>query len=480
MLKAIFYARFHPERGPSIIHQYPPKSVIEPNSASEQVLFNYSDISSYIIPPYDVCNQPLAICTGNYRILGYPVSLEDAKYARNRYTFNVCFVLDEDVYTTSWDPVVQKTANFFGAIEEEDGMLQAEEDLSGLKWAGDDGYPTADVGCVYGLLRAIFEQLNAYGEVCAPLNDLHVLNLRLIVPKSCTRNVRAWDVPLLIRALPSPDEWTCDLTLQRIKPHIDGVKHVQRIAEDADVELRLVKKAIEGLMYHERVMLLDIFHFQAIYTPTEHFAAFVKDDKILGECCEYVLTSSDDSFFKSHIVAEPALLTKDTLIQLYRSLNPGTTIHDFCIANEEKLSKIDIRRFITFGEIKGFLRRVHKYPLAIESKATTPQLRHHSSDSVSSKPPKSFEDQNLEIERAWKKAALSSGWPTPPMDVLAEKMEKAAVAGEGGEEEDERLRGFLNGKHCMDEICVAMHLSEKKIAQRLNSGRFGEVVIICK
>lgn len=461
-----------------MIHQYPPNSIIAPGAASERPLLNYSNISSYIIPPYGVCNQPLAICTEGHRILGYPVSLEDSKYPRNRYTFNVCFLLDEDVDTRLWNPVVRKTARFFKAIEEDDGMLQGEEDLAGLKWAGEDGYPVVDVGFVHGLLQAMFQELNAYGETCVRINDLHVLNLRLVSPTSSASGVKAWDVPLLIRALPSPDEWTWDLTLQRIHGHIDGVKHVQRIADDADVELRLVKKALQELLYHERVLLLDIFHFQAIYALTDDFAAFVKDEKLLEECCLYLATSPADNLLNNTKVIESTSPTKDTIIESYRMLSPGFVLREFCMSHQDQLSNIDIRRFVTFGVIKGFLRRIQKYPLAIDSRATTPQLR-SSSDALSARP-KSFEESNMEIERAWKKAALSSGWPTPPMEVLTENFNRTASVAEGHSEEDESLGKFLDGKHSMDEICVSMRTTEKKVLQRLKGGKFGEIVLICK
>lgn len=478
MLKAIFYARFHPERGPSVIHQYPPNSIIASNAATQRPLLNYSDISSYIIAPYEICNHPLSICAAGYRVLGYPVSLEDAKYARNRFTFNVCFVLDEDADTTPWGAVVRKAASFLRAIEEDDGMLQAEEDLVGLKWAGEEGYPAVDIGFVHGLLRDMYRQLNAYGEACVRINDFHTLNLRLVNPKPTAPNIRAWDVPLLTRPLPSPDEWTWDITLQRIHPHINGIKHIQRIADDADVELRLVKKAVQELVYHERVLLLDIFHFQAIYALTADFAAFVEDEKMLEECCAYVATSEADNLFKSDHLVDFAPATKDTIIELYRGLNPGFGLRDFCLSNERKLYNIDIRRFITFGVIKGFLRRVHKYPLAVDSRAVTPQLG-QSSNGVSMES-RSFEDTNVEIDRAWKKAALSSGWPTPPTDLALESL--TPVAGAGGDhfEGDERLQRFLDGKNCIEEICVSLRMVEKKVVQKLKSGKFGEVVLICK
>ena len=42
------------------------------------------------------------------------------------------------------------------------------------------------------------------------------------------------------------------------------------------------------------------------------------------------------------------------------------------------------------------------------------------------------------------------------------------------------LRGFLDGMHCLDEVCIAVRMSEKKVLERLRSGRFGEVIIFNK
>jgi len=123
MLKALFYARFHPEKGPSVIEQYPEHSVasrLDTNTSGKEALFAFSDISTYIIPPYDLCDRPLSVCINGYRVLGFPVSLEDAKYERNRFTFNVCFVLGENADVAGWEPVMRKTVSFFRSLEVED------------------------------------------------------------------------------------------------------------------------------------------------------------------------------------------------------------------------------------------------------------------------------------------------------------------------------------------------------------------------
>ena len=484
MLKAIFYARFHPERGPSVIHQYPNDSIITTPGCDEEPLLNFSSVSSYVIPSYELCNHPLSICTNGWRVLGFPVSLDDSKYERNRFTFNVCLVLDESEDAWPWEQVVRKTAAFFRQMEQEDGKLQAEERLEGLKWAGEVGYPAHDVGVVYMLLENIMEDLNTYGETCARADDLHVLNLRLMSLKPMVPKVKAWDVPLLVRPLPETHDWTWDLTLQRINPHLGGVKHVQRIAELADVEPKLVKRAVRELLHHERAILLDLFHFQAIYTLTADFSWFVKDSEMQDECSRYIATNPTKNIFRSTRQAargkdDSALPDNGTVINLYCALSPGMSLHDFCLTNESDLANIDIRRFITFGVIKGFLLRIHKYALALGSRTTNPKLELSNGSA-----PQSNEDAEKDWDRAWKRAASSSGWATPLVEPSPESLEttdhSVKSADQGHKDDDEKLRKYLDGKHCMDEICVAMRMSEKKVAERLRSERFGEVVLFCK
>ena len=487
MLQAIFYARFHPERGPSVIHQYPDGSLIrqQTSSSDHEPCLSFSDISAYVIPPYELCDQALSICTNGYRVLGFPISLEDTKYDRNRFTFNVCFVLDEADDVRLWQQVVKKTAAFFRGLEEEDGLLQAEELLDNMKWAGEDGYPVEDVGVIYPLLKGIMEDLNAYGETCTRVDETQVLNLRLISPRCAPPKVRSWDVPLLICSLPTPEQWTWDLTLQRIRPHLNGVNHVKRIAELADVECKLVRRAVQELLHHEYITLLDIFHFQAIYGVTTDFSYFVTDPDMVRECANYIKTD-----------AEHSQLDAKSVIDLYRSLSPGLTLRDFVLTHPNQFQAVDARRFITFGVIKGFLRRIHKYALAISSANTPPAhaLLGGSDSSPTKAYPRSNEDVVREFDRAWRKAALSSGWATPPyeppqmqaQDAVA--VESSAPQGslDSAEDlkqrrEDEMLRKYLDGQHCLDEVCVAMGMSEKRIVERVRNKRvFGEVVLFNK
>ncbi|KAF9570600.1 Nitrogen permease regulator 2 [Lunasporangiospora selenospora] len=51
------------------------------------------------------------------------------------------------------------------------------------------------------------------------------------------------------------------------------------------------------------------------------------------------------------------------IFSLYSSLQYGVVLQDWIEQNHTANYNIDVRRFISFGVIKGFLYRVHKYPI---------------------------------------------------------------------------------------------------------------------
>lgn len=492
MLKSIFYARFHPERGPDVLHQHPPGTVsrasplsssstaassasaaslsqlaLSPNdNDNASSLVSFPPLASYLIPPHELSNRALSVCASGHRVLGHPISIEGEGYERNRFVCNVCFVV-EDVRGAGeeWEGVVGKMAGFMRALEEEGGVLWREErEVDG---AGGEGV-------VGELLREVFGQLGRWGECCVRVSGARVLNLRVGRGVGGERGrervrVRGWDVPLVIRALPDSERVAWDLVLERVWPFVDGVNDVGRIARLADVDVKLVKRAVRELVLHERAMVLDIFHFQAVYMSSFDISLFMSSEELVDECREYVTIDSREGMFAS-VLGKDVLdeargaPSRATIVELYSTLKPGLSVADFCLSHMDRLANIDVRRFITFGVIKGFLRRMHKYVLALDPPETpaVPRL-----------------STATDLDKAWRKAALSSGWATPPTEGLAGLQEKLDKE-EEVRAEAARLVKYLDGKHCMDQVCVEMGMNEKKVLEKVKSGMFGEIVIFCR
>lgn len=99
--------------------------------------------------------------------------------------------------------------------------------------------------------------------------------------------------------------------------------------------------------------MVDLFQFSAIYACTAEIPAFVSDASLQEECQLYVSSSGPLG----------PKMPFPQLLQLYTSLTQGLTLKKWCIENAARLGGVDVRRFISFGVVKGFLYRSHRYPV---------------------------------------------------------------------------------------------------------------------
>ncbi|KAL9038007.1 MAG: hypothetical protein Q9214_005453 [Letrouitia sp. 1 TL-2023] len=227
----------------------------------------------------------------------------------------------------------------------------------------------------------------------------------------------------------------------RVLPHIDGVNSMKQIALLADADYKLVRKAIEHLLYHGCLLLLDIFSFRAIYAPTAEIGIFVGDKEMQEECAQYVALP-----FGRLGRAEEETVTENQLVELYLRLRQGLTVKSFCMKHEESMKRIDVRRFITFGVIKGFLYRVHRYAIVASPKGV----------------------RKLDNERRQKPGSVEAE------DVL--RQEKYMDVDIGSKSRISELGKFLDGRHSFDEICTELMISEKELIATLKA--WGDVQII--
>lgn len=177
------------------------------------------------------------------------------------------------------------------------------------------------------------------------------INLKLFPSFVQPPPVHDWDVPVLLLDMSKfmNDSW--DLTLVRLIPFLNGTAHVRRIAQMADTDVLLVKQCVQHLLYYSFAMLIDIFQFSNIYVLRPQVASMLSDPNIESECASYVMLPGCDP------------LPGPALWHMYSMLRYGRTLHDWIGLLGSQIQTVDVRRFITFGVIKGFVRRVHQYPI---------------------------------------------------------------------------------------------------------------------
>lgn len=194
------------------------------------------------------------------------------------------------------------------------------------------------------------------------------INLKLFPVYPNPPPINDWDVPVALLDLLSRVDGNWDLTLRRILPFIDGVNHVKRIAQLADADLSLTRACLEHLIYYGCIIVVDIFQYFNMYTVRPAIAKMADDVALGRECAVYVTRQG---------YATPSY---PELLRLYSLLRAGTTLHDWIEDNDLDGKGIDVRRFVSFGVIQGFLRRVHRYPIYVGARWGDDGLSHSQFD----------------------------------------------------------------------------------------------------
>ena len=309
------------------------------------------------------------------------------------------------------------------------------------------------------------------------------------------------------------------LLTYQIVPHINGVNSIRIISILADADFFLTCRAIRHLLYYGCLFLLDIFSFSAIYAPTAQFSSTIASDEAMQqECARYVNTTFAPSTipntapllspsrpdlspmhtnpprFDPHDIwppisdpspedtENPAVVDGIGIVELYASLKQGQSLKQWYLQHSRELAYIDIRRFITFGIIKGFLYRVQKYAYATGLPApvlkSTPTHTPLPGSTATTPHTRSSSRARTTVTPNTPSTASSVGDEAPISTSRSRSVDSGSD--EEGEEEvvdDKTLAKYLDGLHCFDQICTELEISEKELTERLK--RYpGEVLIL--
>lgn len=478
--------------------------------------------------------------------------IREGRYSRNEFIFNWSIVVEESVADwVAYGEVVRKVGRLLRGLEEQGGFVSGEEDGMAV-WEDDSEDRTWRMGGgskVFALCEMLLEDLNNYAECMIPigmfvlqlpdkthrdanqLDDSNTINLKLFPTRPPPPPIHAHQVPILTISLSSlSTPISSDLTFNRILPYINGIQSVAQIAQLADADLSLTRKAMQHLVYYGCLVLLDVFSFAAVYAPTAEIGGFIVDEAVKEECVRYVqvprvrwkgpsttttrlgseasvagssrnsrssvssnastTSAQSDSLSATDSLANPPGppsrdevthdISHETLITLYTSLRQGLPLRQWVLDNLELLRGIDVRRLITFGIIKGFLYRIHKYAIATSTNTAMPPAPPTSLQSVPASTAPSthgnaasdtstVRNHPSPAHRETSAVASLQHKPSVPSSLFAPGGERrfenitrldSIISGEemGGAE---GLVRFLDGMHCFDEICTELGVSEK-------------------
>nr|XP_020135936.1 nitrogen permease regulator 2-like protein isoform X2 [Microcebus murinus] len=308
------------------------------------------------------------------KLIGCPVCIEHKKYSRNALLFNLGFVCDAQAKTCALEPIVKKLAGYLTTLELESSFVSTEESKQKL----------------VPIMTILLEELNASGQCTLPIDESNTIHLKVIEQRPDPPVAQEYDVPVFTKDKEEFFNSQWDLTTQQILPYIDGFRHVQKISAEADVELNLVRIAIQNLLYYGVVTLVSILQYSNVYCPTPKVQDLV-DDKSLQEACLSYVTK------QGHKRAS----LRD-VFQLYCSLSPGTTVRDLIGRHPQQLQHVDERKLIQFGLMKNLIRRLQKYPVRVSREEWSHPARLytgcHSYDEICCKTGMSYRELDERLE----------------------------------------------------------------------------------
>uniref|UniRef100_A0A8C7PV33 NPR2 like, GATOR1 complex subunit n=1 Tax=Oncorhynchus mykiss TaxID=8022 RepID=A0A8C7PV33_ONCMY len=363
-IECIFFSEFHPTLGPKITYQVPEEYI-------SRELFD--TVQVYIITKPELQNKLITVTAMGKKLIGCPVCIEHKKYSRNALLFNLGLVCDARTKTCALEPIVKKLSGYLTTLELESGFISNEESKQKL----------------LPIMSTLLEELNATGACTLPIDESNTINLKLIEQRRDPLIVQEYDVPVFTQCKDHFIKSQWDLTTQQILAYIDGFRHIQKISAEADVELNLVRIAVQNLLPANTLYVVSL-QYSNVYCTTPTVQSLIDDRSIQEECLNYVTKKG-----------QKRACLRD-VFQLYCGLTPGTTVRDLCSRYSQQLQRVDERRLIQYGLMKALIRRLQKYPVKVtrDERSRPPRLYTgcHSYDEICCKTGMSYKELDERLE----------------------------------------------------------------------------------
>ena len=155
-IASIFYAEFDTVQGPKLMFQVPENNL--KNS-------DFDSLCEYIIPKSELYGRYICISIGSLQICGLPVAIEDSKYERNQFLFNLCFVFKADDDTSVFEGVVRRMARELTSLEIESAFMSDPSKKCQLR----------------DITEQVYNDLNTYFETQISVDEINRINLKVLL-----------------------------------------------------------------------------------------------------------------------------------------------------------------------------------------------------------------------------------------------------------------------------------------------------------
>eukprot|EP00111_Clytia_hemisphaerica_P007340 TCONS_00021349-protein len=325
-LKCVMFCDFHATLGPQIKYQQPVDFINKDEMDS---------IAPYIITKPTFQGYLISLKAFGYTFMGYPIVISNNKYKRNALFFNVVFVFDEADDVKEFEPVVTKLAGYMKTLELESEYISDKETEKNIP----------------EILKKILNDLSSTGECTIPVNHCNTIYLKVNTQPIEPPLVLDHHVPIFNWSKSAVDSQHWNLTAKRVLPYIDGFNHVQKIATLANVDLALVRSALQTLVFHGVLELTPIFLYSNMYAVKPEISSLYRDEAFQKECVSFVARDKTN------------LPEFRDVFMLYCALGPGISVSALCGRHDLQELGIDEKKLILFGIVKKIIHKLCKFPV---------------------------------------------------------------------------------------------------------------------
>jgi hypothetical protein len=311
--------------GPSLVYQYP-AYLSEPQ---------FKSVCDILIPRQELCGKVISVqLPSSDYLVGMPVVIVSDKYERQKIEFNLalCIPMEEYEYLHVYEGIARKMAMYLTTLEQEASFISTPEKQVAME----------------GIVEEMFSQLTMRRECYIDVDPFNFIALKLNrKPMMTEYQVHSWQVPVPIGPLADMIDDAIDLTMRHILPLINGVYYIKEIARISQTDEALVKSCIRQLIHCKVVALVDVFQFSNTYIVRDTVREVLLD--LGAECLANIEAAEDVS-------------TAD-LFAWYSAMN-FTSIEALLSLHPEMLTKVNIKKFVIFGVIRGIIRKRNRYFVA--------------------------------------------------------------------------------------------------------------------
>jgi Na+(H+)/acetate symporter ActP len=137
-------------------------------------------------------------------------------------------------------------------------------------------------------------------------------------------------------------------------PFINGFRHINRIAQLAEMSTTVVTQCVKHLVLLGVAVVVPAFQYSNIYRPTPKLNQLAKSPEVQKRAIE---KCSKSELKKAKI--------RDIFL-LFASMTHGATLGELCVRFNPAKHNIDERKTVLFGLTENFIRPIFKYPVAVK------------------------------------------------------------------------------------------------------------------